>query len=197
MNFWSFFIFSPMLGLKLISLFSLLIGFGVTNPTKAEVGFSTGDEFFTRTRVGPLTLVCPRETRVVYCSDHILFPKNHDYLTFPQNINAEIVKVSRVNNRGQVRTKSSRIFGSSGRSAKTFNLWVKTLFQKPLLAMGVNTLTYEFINDGNTVKQGEFTVVVNEGENQYCEHIIMSGILGDCMNPHALCGVYFTRTSCK
>ena len=180
-----------------LKLFSLLLSLGVTYHTKAEVGFSTGDEFSTRTRVGSLTLVCPGETRVVYCSDHILFPVDHDYLTFPQNINADIVRVSRVNSRGQVRTKSSRILGNSGKSAKTFNLWVKTLFQRPLLAMGVNTLKYEFINDGDTVKQGEFTVVVNEGENKYCEHIVMSGMPGDCINPHSLCGVYFTRTSCK
>jgi hypothetical protein len=163
----------------------------------ANVGFQSGDEFTSQDFVGSFTLFCPGGSKRVSCSGYGLSPAEFDYLTFPATIDADKVKLTRISSRGSQRSKTSKVRNGEGRSSKRFNLWIRTLFQRPLLVMGNNTIKYNFEKDGDTTAQGEFSVMVKEGPTMYCRHIVMNGTSNDCNNPLPLCSQYFSRTTCN
>lgn len=165
--------------------------------TEANVGFSTGDEFTAQDFVGSFTLFCPRGSQRVTCSGYGLSPAEFDYLVFPGNTDADEVELTRISSRGDQRSKTSKVRSGEGRSQKRFNLWIRTLFQRPLLVMGNNTIKYEFSKNGKTTDQGEFSVMVKEGPTKYCSHVILNGTENDCNNPTPLCSTYFARATCN
>lgn len=173
---------------------SLLVAFFLFSfMAHGNVGFSTGDEFTSQNFEGSLTLFCPGGmSRLVSCSGYGLSPAEYDHLVFPSSIEADKVTLTRVSSRGKQRSKTSKVRSGEGRSQKSFNLWIKTLLQRPLLVLGNNTIKYEFEKDGNTTSTGEFHVLVREGETKTCRHAIYNGTSRDCETPSLMCSRYFS-----
>lgn len=162
-----------------------------------RIGFSGGDTFTAYDYEGSFTLFCPDASRRVNCQGYGLEPGEFDYLVFPAEINADKVVLTRINTRGETRSKDSKIKRGQNRSKKTFNLWIRTLFQRPLLSMGDNRIRYSFEENGNVVSDGEFTTQVIDGGLKFCQHMAMSGSEADCQNPTSACNAYFRRTTCQ
>jgi len=158
-----------------------------------NIGFTSGDSFTANEYSGTFTLFCPSQTRSVYCRGYGLDPAEFDYLTFPASIDADKVELTRTSSRGETRSKDSKIRSGETRSKKRFNLWIRTLFQRPLLAMGINNIRYEFSKNSREVTTGNFTVEVKEGTLYTCNHDVMSGSDNDCQSPMNLCDSYFRR----
>ena len=161
-----------------------------------RVGFASGDTFTAYNLQGSLTLFCPTRTRYTNCYGYTLTPKMWDPLVFPSSINADEVELTNMTSRNQ-RSKTSRIRNGENRSQKAFNLWVRTLLQRPLLALGANTIAYEFSQNNNVTERGEFQVYVNDGGNKICPHLRMSASDRDCDNPTLACDSYFRAVNCQ
>lgn len=161
-----------------------------------RVGFTRGDTFTAHNLQGSLTLYCPTRTRSTNCYGYTLDPVMWDKLVFPASIQADQVELTNVSSRNQ-RSKTSKIRNGESRSEKAFNLWVRTLLQRPLLALGANTIAYKFTANGNVTEQGEFQVYVNDGGNKYCPHLRMSASDRDCDNPTLACDSYFRAVNCQ
>ena len=160
-----------------------------------RVGFSTGDTFTAYNLQGSLTLFCPTRSRTTSCYGYSLSPAMWDKLVFPGTIQADEVELTNTSSRNQ-RSKTSKIRNGENRSRKAFNLWVRTLFQRPLLALGSNTIAYKFSSNNNVTEQGEFQVYVIDGGNKICPHLRMSASDRDCDNPTLACDSYFRAVNC-
>jgi len=158
-----------------------------------NVGFENGNEYEARDLSGSFTLFCPQQTRVVHCRGYELAPASFDYLLFPTTVVADQVELSSVNESGKVTKKKLKVISNEGRSKKRVNLWVKTLFQKPLLSLGKNKILYQFSYRGNDSLAGSFSVDVKAAAPLQCRHETMIGSQRDCENAYPLCSVYFAQ----
>lgn len=176
-------------------LISLLMS---TSALAANVGFSNGHQFTARNISGSFTLFCPSQTKVVQCRGYELSPANFDYLVFPTSIAADRVELSSVNEDGKVTVKKLKVDSDAGRSKRRVNLWIKTLFQKPLLSLGINKILYQFSYKGNDSLSGSFSVNVASGEPLQCRHDTIVGSQRDCDNAYSLCNRYFaSQNNCR
>lgn len=165
------------------------------NEQSTEVRFSSGDAYTAYNLQGSLTLFCPSRTRYTNCYGYTLSPTMWDHLVFPASVQADEVKLTNLSSRSQ-RSKTSRIRSGENRSRKAFNLWVRTLLQRPLLAPGSNTIAYEFSRNNSITEQGEFQVYVNDGGNKMCPPLRMAASDRDCDNPSLACDSYFRAVNC-
>ena len=164
----------------------------------AQVGFESGDQFTARDLSGSFTLFCPSQTRVVQCRGYELSPASFDYLRFDSTIAADRVELSSVNAQGEITKKKLKVDADAGRSKRRVNLWVKTLFQKPLLSLGLNKVLYQFSLNGNDSLSGSFDVQVSRGDALQCRHDTMVGSERDCQNAYSLCSRYFnSQNNCQ
>lgn len=170
------------------------------NFARAEtVGFSHGNEFVSRRLVGHATLTCPSnfgggsEFRSVYCTGEILDPNEFDYFVGHQGVDAEKVVLNAIHADGSSREKTEDFDSSTGRSKDTFNLWISSLTQRPLLDVGKNTVQYKLKKGGQSVIEGSFTANVARGETRQCAPgNYYSSNPGDCQFPEAaICDRYF------
>lgn len=179
--------------LKTIVFLCVLIGPFNRLFASQVIGFSSGDTFTSHEYEGSFTLFCPGLSKTVVCQAYGLSPQEFDHLVFPTSIEADEVTLTRTNVRGDQRSKTSNIRSGQGRSKKSFNLWIRTLFQRPLLSMGRNSIGYEFSLNNSVVEQGEFDVLVNDGGRKSCRHDVLNGTTRDCEAPTTLCDTYFRR----
>jgi len=93
--------------------------------------------------------------------------------------------------------KGSHFNGSTQESKKNFNLWIRTLLQRPLLSMGENLINYTFLKENKEVFSGQMSVQVIEGESRVCRN----GSLwyrGSCPSVYSACADYFQKYNyCK
>lgn len=181
---------------RLVILFTVLF-LSPSLLAEGRIGFSSGDTFTAYDYEGSFTLFCPSQSRRVVCQGYGLEPGEYDHLVFPGSLDADEVTLTRVNTRGETRSKDSKIKRGANRSKKSFNLWIRTLFQRPLLSMGDNTIRYSFEKNGNKVSEGSINVQVTDGGLKFCRHMTLSGRDSDCQSPSALCSSYFRRTTCQ
>ncbi len=83
------------------------------------------------------------------------------------SIDADWVKLQR---EGSKYIKGSKFNALTGETRKNFNLWIKSLLQRPLLKMGENKIKYTFTKNKKVVKTGTFTLNVIEGEYRECRN---------------------------
>ena len=85
------------------------------------------------------------------------------------------------------------------KSRRRFNLWLSSLFQRPLLKRGMNSIQWELTNDGQVKESGEFEVeVVPNARTLQCDRrLLTSSRLSDCRGYASACSYYFRRTSCR
>jgi hypothetical protein len=104
-------------------------------------------------------------------------------------IDADWVKLQR---EGSKYVKGSKFNALTGETRKNFNLWIRTLLQRPLLEKGENKIIYTFTKNKKIVKTGSFIVTVIEGEFRQCRNG-SSTYYGNCPSSYSACDDYFQR----
>jgi len=180
--------------LKLLVLFSSYFVF-MTSVALADVGFSSGNKFTASPIRGHVTVTCADGSSVRYsCRDNVLEPESYDYFIGPQGVSADMIRLDSVRADGSHRQRSSSYNGKDGRSVDAFNLWISTLFQRPLLLAGVNKVTYALSNAGKAVSQGTVVVNVDQGAARECPAThYNSADAVDCQSQYTVCQRYFEQ----
>lgn len=178
---------------KMISTLFILIS--IVSMQASAVGFSSGSQFASSPIRGFVTVYCNGGEVVTYpCYDTVLDPHNYDYFVGPDGVVADQVSLSNLRADGSRRERTEVYLHHEKRSEGAFNLWISSLFQRPLLAMGTNTVDYRLISRGKIVHQGVFTVTVTSGATRTCptSHY-NSGTPNDCQSQYTVCQRYFEQ----
>ena len=177
-------------------LFSVFILFASQNLFAA--GFSSGNEFQSTLIQGRLTAICPavqpgapQQISYITCRATILDPAEFDYFVGPK-VDGDKVELVSTREDGSTRSKSSGYDGEVGKSDKRFNLWISTLTQRPLLADGVNKVSYKITKGNAKITSGEFIATVTRQPTATCRpRTINFPFAQDCNNQLSACDRYF------
>lgn len=133
------------------------------------------------------------------CSGQVLDPSTSSRFQTTPGVRANRVELTAYHADGSSRKKKEKFDSSTGRSHGAFNLWIRTLFQRPLLEFGRNTVKYELKNDGRLMRSGTFEVQVVKGRDRRCPfRNITSHNLNDCRAGSNICNQYFSHFNyCK
>ena len=176
--------------MKIISIIaSMIFSASVIGAT-----FEHGNKYSHISFQGSVTASCNSGSRTYNCSSYNLNPSMYTKLVAEQSLNANKFEVTATHESGKTRTKKGKFKGTK---SKSINLWIRTLFQKPLLDFGVNKITYKLLNGKTVVDTGSFDVTVDRGERRSCRRgfLRMSG--DDCQNNSRVCNAYFRRGYCN
>lgn len=170
----------------------------------AYANFRQGNSLVTSPIEGTATVRCDgfngRQTAVYSCKDVVMEPGSHDFFVGPINGTAEKVNLKALHEDGSSRNKSEKYIGLKGISADSFNLWVSTLFQRPLLEFGRNTVIWEILDDDDKVlDNGQFIATVARGPLRKCEPAFYNSTdANDCSSQFTVCQRYFEQHNyCK
>lgn len=172
--------------------------FPESGPLAEEFGFSTGNEFSAVLLYGELSVSCSEggqyDTAYYRCREEVLDPAESARFTGPRGVDADRVELSAVWETGTVREKDSGWEPAAGRSAGRFNLWIRTLLQRPLLDYGRNAVRYRLTKDGKIAREGELVAAVKRGQSRSCRRRrhYSSNNMSDCRAAaSSLCDRYF------
>lgn len=154
--------------------------------------FKTGENYDAISLKGMITVFCPRgQTRLFSCSEEILNPNEMAYFELPEGVIADEVEIIGHNGKKEVR-QTKGYDNVKKQSDRRYNLWIWTLFQRPLLTYGNNTLRYIAKKDRRVVSEGEFKVNVNDlGIRQCPAGRYSAPFPSDCDNGAHMCRQYF------
>ena len=163
------------------------------------VQFEGGNNFTSNIRQGEVHVYCndngSHDSNHFYCTEERLSPGEFVGIVTEETIDADEVKLTAEWIDGTIRRKRGD-YSTEKKSSETFNLWVSTLFQRPLLSYGTNKISYEFTKDGSTVSSGEFTATVEIGATVQCPYRVMhSNNAIDCRSSGHICSQYFFETA--
>tara|TARA_R110000868_G_scaffold159516_20_gene388468 strand:- start:185 stop:718 length:534 start_codon:yes stop_codon:yes gene_type:complete len=171
----------------LIALILILTG-GVV---AADTTFEHGTVYSATSLQGNVWVQCagqPSEYRS--CAGYDLEPGM--YTTLVSGADADKFQVEALHADGSTTKKKGKFDADSGKSS-AINLWIRTLFQRPLLEMGANTVRYTLTKKGQVVEQGEFEVRVDRGARQVCPTGTIYSPGNDCGSTSYVCDMYFNR----
>ena len=162
-------------------------------------GFAKGTEFIAAPVEGQVTVSCNgfngTGSAIYSCRDIALEPSLYDYFVGPQDTKATDVELKCTRPDGSVRTKSSGYNGAKGVSYDSFNLWISTLFQKPLLQIGTNKIDYRLISNDRAkteISKGSFEVKVTRAPLRRCQPAHYNSTdINDCSSQYSICLRYF------
>lgn len=155
-----------------------LIAFGLLNVSVsalATTGFETGNEFQAVELRGNITVTCPSRfgggyvTSYFSCVGDTLDPVEFARFRTDAPVAADAVELRAIHEDGSSRTKAGS-YSSSKSTSERFNLWIRTLTQRPLLEMGKNTIGYTMKKNGAVVANGTFIANVNDGGVRRCQN---------------------------
>jgi hypothetical protein len=167
------------------------------------IGFQSGPEFHATPVEGTVIMTCEngnnKITSTYKCRDVVLDPRSADYFIGPVDPTLNQVFLTSLHEDGTFRSKSSGYDGVAGKSQTPINLWISTLFQKPLLMKGVNRVRYSFksnidsqITSFEDYGEGEIIVRVKTGVNRRCPTTqYRSTDPADCSSQYSICQRYF------
>jgi hypothetical protein len=130
-------------------------------------------------------------TRTNYynCNESVLRDGNYAKLVVSNGtIDADYVKLQRV---GSKYIKGAKFNATTGISTGSFNLWVGSLFQRPMLNRGVNTIKYKFFKKKKLIAEGEFDVDVVRGKTRDCGYGTLS--TSRCPSAYEACSEFYRR----
>ncbi len=161
----------------------------------AKAQFSRGAQFSFVNIEGQLTIQCPSRVSNTLCHESFMEPWPYDVFSGPVNAEASSLELrATVNGGADVRKTEVSYAGRTGRSSE-INLGISSLFQRPLLRVGVNKIQY-FITDRrkNVLHKGDFSVEVSRGSTRTCEGLrVVVGTDNDCDYSYSICQQYFTE----
>jgi hypothetical protein len=178
--------------MKIISILTAV--FFCASAFATTAGFQHGNDYEATSYDGSVTASCASGTRTHYCSAYGLNPTIYTKLVTAQRVDANKFEVVATHESGKRVSKDGKFKKTE---SKGINLWIRTLFQKPLLAFGLNKIDYKIMKNKTTVQAGSFEVMVNQGERRSCRRgfIHMSG--NSCENSTSACNEYFNRGYCR
>ncbi len=170
-------------------------------PLIFAVGFSHGPMMKSVPVAGQVTVFCPvspenpaGKTAKYSCQDVVLEPSAYDYFMGPQGVDADHFTVVATREDGSIRSKTDLYDGSESRSTSSLNLWISTLFQRPLFKKGLNKISYTLVLNQAVVGQGNFQVLVQEQPARECPiSQYVSADPDDCDSPFSVCERYFSQ----
>lgn len=190
--------------MKWLCFFFLVLGFAKAEAQQA--GFSEGATFIASAVDGQVSMTCnfgdsSHSGNVQFnCHDVVLEPARYDYFVGPHDTAASSVTLVATHADGSTRSKTVDYDGASGKSTDAFNLWISTLFQRPLLSAGTNTIAWSLSGDVvKTYEHGTFTVTVVHGQPRHCKPLVYVPNSGqDCDSQYTVCQHYFEQlNNCK
>lgn len=146
---------------------------------------------------GQLSVFCTGadvpNSAITTCEDQYLTPNSYDFFVGPKGLSATYLQLISKAQNGEVHSKESDYDSVKGRSTDHFNLWYYTLFQRPLLEVGINQITYILTDSrGKVVKRGAFEVNVERSPLYECPYGSYNSINdSDCTFPQNMCSNYF------
>ena len=186
-----------------VSAAILILGFILASTSLAHAaipGFVGGNRFEYTAAVGDVFVHCPQtgggipsgpSTASFRCYGYIFAPAEAAQFEGPQ-ANANEVELTAIREDGSVFTKSSSYDGARGVSNDTFNLWIETLFQRPLLKLGQNQVNWVLKRDGQAVRNGTFIAEVFQRPSLQCPSASQTSWNADgCTNSNRACSDYF------
>ncbi len=162
-----------------------------------NVRLEKGNTYESHVYEGRASVWCKDDRGTTYlhrtrCRASGLNPALTSYVVGPQNTGATELKLQSVHDDGSQTSKQEDYEDVVGRTEDRVNLWISTLFQKPLLKHGVNRVSYQLVNDAQAIiEQGSFDVVVARGAKLICPHdYLQSRFPSDCTGS-GICSTYF------
>ena len=164
----------------------------------ADAGFRNGNEIDVTHYKGWVRVTgCTQGHQTHLCRAADYDPGAFDRFMTSQRVVADRVKLTAFHEDGSKRTKKGK-YDSNKSLSKRFNLLVSTVFQRPLLEYGANTVRYELTNKRDVVASGEFEANVNFLGERSCPDMWLSGWGSTCDNAASACNEYFRRvTGCQ
>lgn len=163
------------------------------------IGFASGSTFTATPIQGQVQVTCDgfngTGSAVFTCRDIVLDPQAYDFFMGPQEPSADRVELIATREDNTTRSKVTSYDGLRGRSREAFNLWISTLFQKPLLAYGKNLIQYRLYSVDvlvDTAANNQFVVNVIKGQKRVCPSArYTSTDVNDCNSQYSICQRYF------
>ncbi len=170
-------------------------------PLVFAVGFSHGSLMKSVPVAGRVTVFCPASsaspagtTARYSCQDVVLEPSAYDYFMGPKGLNADHVTLVATRADGTIRSKTELYNSVQSRTTSSLNLWISTLFQRPLFKKGLNKIHYTLVLNQAAVGQGDFQVLVQEQPARECpDSQYTSADPADCESPFSVCERYFSQ----
>lgn len=137
-------------------------------------------------------------SQTYFCRDQIIDSGNFDYFVGPSNNEGDEVRLSAEHFDGTTRNMKAEYNPRKGQSSEPFNLWVSTLFQKPLLKEGRNLIRWVLLQSraGKEVAVGQFTVDVERAGSRTCRTKRYQSIDSiDCHNQYSICQRFFSESN--
>lgn len=168
----------------------------------SAASLSGGDQFTAISVEGNLSVQCMGTNNgpsyaTAHCESEILNPAEYSYFQGP-NIDADTVSLQATWENGKTtKSKTANYDSVKGKSTKSFNLWIQTLLQRPLLNYGKNIVKYTLTKNGKTVEEGNFNVEVVKGGNSVCPRMgyFTSNNSQDCAFPNNFCSTFFQQNN--
>lgn len=174
---------------------------GTDAPPLAAVpkeGLNIGNELSWAQLRGQVTVICHdpvgggQDIFTWSCQGSTLEPAEYARFVSLPGGEATRVRLSCTREDGSVQTKTAPYKANEGMSDKV-NLWIATLFQRPLLAPGLNRIQFELMRaDASIERSGEFEVKVSRGPDRVCRpRVLPSNAMQDCRSGLLACERYF------
>ena len=162
-------------------------------------GFKSGDKFEAINLFGSVVVRCNdpmrgNGMRFESCAGYFLNPSEYDYFVSSNNVQAKNVRLTAMHEDGGSQTKTVAFDQAKRQSKKQINLWISSITQTPLLAMGKNTVSVEYLNsDKQVTATSQFMATVEDGGNRSCQaRTYFSNNILDCQNAALICSRYFS-----
>ncbi len=156
---------------------SALVAFGLFTASmsaSAATGFDVGNDFRAVQLHGSVTVSCPSrwgtQSAHFRCIGEVLDPVEFAHFVSDAAVDADAVELKAVHEDGSTRIKAGGYSSAKSKSKDIFNLWIRTLTQRPLLEMGENKIAYTMLKNKKAVMTGTFTANVTDGGDRYCQH---------------------------
>ena len=164
----------------------------------ATVEFHRGSLMKTDKIQGEVTIHCRGEQsslNTYTCKSNDLAGGNYGQIIVKDEIiEADWLQLQR---EGSQEIKGTRFDARTGKTKRSFNLWIKTVLQEPLLKFGKNKILYTFSKRRKVVKKGFFFVQVENGDFRQCRNSSAT-YYDTCPNIYTACDDYFYRqTYCE
>lgn len=182
-----------------LSVFICLLGLNAF----ADVGFKNGNTKTAILAQGRIHVSCfgnnpggPSHGTFT-CREEILLSGEYDYFVGPAGTKGDSVTLTALHQDGSQRSKTVDYDSAKGQSKKSFNLWIATLLQRPLLDPGTNTVRYKITSNGKVTASGEFVAEVKDGGTKNCSRSgsYTSNNPSDCQGGTSLCRRYFNENN--
>lgn len=176
-----------------------LIFTGLFSSSLMATSFEGTNQFEAVRLTGDLHVTCvdrgQRDTAIHYCDRTMLEPAEYAYFLGALG-DMNQVELRSVWPNGNVVEKKMPYLGDEGQTHRRVNLWIRTLFQEPLLTFGENQILVRYKNNRRVVQSEEFTVNVVEGETRSCgRKRVYSYNMNDCRHSFGVCDDFFRQNN--